>query len=336
MHTRHKKADLKTRIARSNGQWFKFAKIGAGSSDEKKGFFHVFLFLPRPGDPKALKKGWQLQICPHITVLFTASETEMNSLKTVICMKWGTLYPASYVNVLYHAVRRHISGDLRFVCLTDDAQGLDPAIDHFPIPDMGLSEFDWKKGGWPKLSVFKKTLYDLSGRCLFLDLDSLITGPLDALFDHPGDVVTIDTSPNWARLGGHDAPMAGTGVFTFTIGQFPEIFDRFMADHSGMVAKYRIEQIYLQGELPPGALRFWPLDWVLSFKYHLRRPPLLGLVQRPKPPLPDTRVVAFHGEPRPIDLVRPGIWGIAPHLGQGRVPWAVNYWRENGGNPERD
>ena len=260
----------------------------------------------------------------------------MTQPRTVICMKWGTLYSAAYVNVLYNAARAQLTGDFRFVCLTDDAQGLVPEIDHFPIPDMGLSEFNWKKGGWPKLSVFKAELYDITGRCLFLDLDSVITGPLDDLFTYPGDVAVIDTSANWNALGGNAAPMAGTGVFTFTIGQFPEIFERFMADHDGNVAKYRIEQIYLQGELPEGAMTFWPPEWVLSFKYHLRRPALMGLVQRPKSPLPETRVVAFHGEPRPIDLIRPGIWGIGPNWGRGRVPWAVDYWLANGGNPEGD
>lgn len=260
----------------------------------------------------------------------------MNESRTVICMKWGTLYSAAYVNVLHNACRAQITGDFRFVCLTDDADGLDEGIDAFPIPDMGLSEFDWKKGGWPKLSVFKKELYDITGRCLFLDLDSVVTGPLDELFTYPGDIVVIDTSANWPRLGGSAAPMAGTGVFTFTVGQYPEIFDRFMADHAGMVGKYRIEQIYLQGELPEGAMAFWPPEWVLSFKYHMRRPPLMGLFQRPKPPLPDTRVVAFHGDPRPIDLIRPGIWGIGPHWGRGRVPWAVDYWTRHGGDLERD
>jgi hypothetical protein len=256
--------------------------------------------------------------------------------RTVICMKWGSLYSAAYVNVLYNACRAYTTGDFRFVCLTDDAVGLLPEVEHFPIPDMGLSEFDWNKGGWPKLSVFKPVLYDITGRCLFLDLDSVVTGSLDALFDHPGDVVAIDTSANWVSQGGNAKPMAGTGVFAFTVGQFPEIYHRLMVDQAGMVAKYRIEQIYLQGELREGAMAFWPPEWVLSFKYHLRRPPLLGLLQRPKPPLPDTRLVAFHGDPRPIDLIRSGIWGIGPHWGRGGVPWAVDYWRTYGGDPDRD
>ncbi len=43
--------------------------------------------------------------------------------RVVICMKWGTLYSADYVNVLYNAVRAHLEGPFRFVCLTDDPRG---------------------------------------------------------------------------------------------------------------------------------------------------------------------------------------------------------------------
>ncbi|MDQ2094430.1 hypothetical protein [Rhodalgimonas zhirmunskyi] len=255
--------------------------------------------------------------------------------RTVICMKWGTLYSAAYVNVLYNACRAHITGDFRFVCLTDDASGFLPEVEHFPIPDMGLSEFDWKKGGWAKLSVFKEELYDITGRCLFLDLDSVVTGSLDEMFDYPGDVVVIDSSENW-RGGTGAAPSAMTSVFAFTVGQHPEVYERFMADHAGMVSKYRIEQVYLQGEITEGGLAFWPREWLVSFKWHLRRPALVGLVLPPRAAPDSCRVIAFHGDPRPIDLVRPGMWGIGPHWGRGSVPWAVDYWRSNGGDPGRD
>lgn len=136
----------------------------------------------------------------------------MTAPRTVICMKWGTLYSAAYVNVLYSACRAHITGDFRFVCLTDDAEGLLPEVEHFPIPDMGLSEFDWKKGGWAKLSVFKPELYDITGRCLFLDLDSVVTGSLDEMFDYPGDVVVIDSSENWRGETGGGAFGDDVGV----------------------------------------------------------------------------------------------------------------------------
>lgn len=260
--------------------------------------------------------------------------------RTVICMKWGTLYPTSYVNVLYQAVKANLTGPFRFVCLTEDAVGLHPDIDHFPIPDMNLEKSHWRKGGWAKLSVFKPDLYDLEGRALFIDLDSVIAGPLDDLFDYTdaggGEIAVIDVGDNWIKRISGAPRLAGTGVFTFTIGAHPQVFDKFMADRDGMVAKYRIEQVYLENEVPKGTLSYWPADWVLSFKYHLRRPVGLGVLMRPKQALPDTRIIAFHGEPRPIDLVRRGWWGIAPHLGRGRVPWMMDYWARHGGDPERD
>ena len=51
-------------------------------------------------------------------------------------MKWGTLYSAEYVNVLYRAVRKNLSGDFRFVCLTSESDGLLDEIETYPIPEI--------------------------------------------------------------------------------------------------------------------------------------------------------------------------------------------------------
>ena len=45
----------------------------------------------------------------------------MAPTRHILCMKWGTKYGPEYVNRLYAMVRRHLSGDFRFVCLTDDS-----------------------------------------------------------------------------------------------------------------------------------------------------------------------------------------------------------------------
>jgi hypothetical protein len=49
--------------------------------------------------------------------------------------------------------------------------------------------------------------------------------------------------------------------------------------------------------------------------------------------IPGARVVAFHGRPRPADLLRKtaGFWDRFPHLGYGQVAWMARYWTENGG-----
>lgn len=239
----------------------------------------------------------------------------MSKDRVIICMKWGTLYPASYVNVLYTACRANITGDFKFVCLTEDAAGLDPAIISHPIPDLGLDPFHCKKGGWPKLAVFAQDFFGLTGRALFIDLDTVITGSLDPFFDYNAPkMVAIDTGPTWGIGAPNAAPLAGTGIFTFDLGAHSEILDHFMANRDAVVCQHRIEQIYVQSMVRDMA--FWPADWVLSFKYHLRQPALVGLVKSPPHPKAENRVIAFHGEPRPIDLVNGGLWGWAT-LGSG-------------------
>ena len=47
----------------------------------------------------------------------------------VLCMKWGTKYGPDYVNRLYAMVRRHLTGDFSFVCLTTLGFGdLSPSV----------------------------------------------------------------------------------------------------------------------------------------------------------------------------------------------------------------
>jgi hypothetical protein len=250
--------------------------------------------------------------------------------KVVICMKWGTLYSGSYVNILFNACRANITGDFTFVCLTDDPTGLDPKIVHHPIPDLNLEPSHWKKGGWAKLAVFAKEFFGLKGRALFIDLDTVITRSLDEFFTYRDDcMVVIDTGPTWGIQTKDDGPLAGTGIFAFDLGAYPEILDNFMARRDDIVKETRIEQIYVQSMVPKMA--FWPKNWVLSFKYHLRRPALIGLLLSPRAPTDDERVIAFHGEPRPIDLVQGGLWGIGPNWGFGKVKWMTDYWSKHGG-----
>ena len=247
--------------------------------------------------------------------------------RIVLTMKWGTLYGAEYVNVLHHACRENIEGDFRFVCLTDDASGLDDGIEAFPIPDMGLAPEDYGPGAWPKLAVFKRTLYDLHGRALFIDLDMVILGDLTPFFEVEGDFVVLDSAP-WR---GRKAPEVMTCIFAFDIGGLPQIADRIRTDRDGAVAQYQNEQDFVAGTLDD--IRYWPQDWIVSFKRHLRRPLILDRFLAPRQAPEGTRVIAFHGRPRPIALIRDegGNWDTAPHHGRGAVGWMQDYWTRHGG-----
>lgn len=252
----------------------------------------------------------------------------MNRSRVVLCMKWGTLYPAEYVNVLYNACRAHISGDFRFVCLTNESEGLLPEVEVHPIPLIGLDEWHYYNGAWPKIGVFSQDLFGLQGRALFIDLDSVICGSLDEMFEVDGPLVAMDSQP-WSNKPG--GPRTMSSVFSFELGSLGWVVDRLRAERDALVKKYVIEQDYLHGEVP--GIRYWPQPWIVSFKYHLRRPLVLDRFLEPLPPPSTAKILAFHGRPRPIDLIRPpkGNWDRFPHYGSGPVSWMQDYWQRHGG-----
>ena len=45
---------------------------------------------------------------------------------TVACMKWGDKYGPEYVNRLYNMVERNTTLPFKFICFTDNADGLLP------------------------------------------------------------------------------------------------------------------------------------------------------------------------------------------------------------------
>jgi hypothetical protein len=84
---------------------------------------------------------------------------------------WGSregAYFAKYVRILRDSVAQHLSLPHRFVCLTDVA---------VPCARIDLHEF-WP-GGWAKLELFKRGLFD--GPVLYFDLATVVLGELDEL-----------------------------------------------------------------------------------------------------------------------------------------------------------
>lgn len=246
--------------------------------------------------------------------------------RTVLCMKWGTLYGAEYVNVLYSALTKNLSGDFRFVCLTDVTDGLADGIESYPIPDIGLQDKHWHGGQWPKLSVFSKELYGLSGRALFIDLDMMIVGQMDDFFTHAKGLVAIDEG-RWVS----GPPSTMTSIFAFDLGKHANIIDLFQANMDEITTNYRTDQAFLHDHAQP--VSYWPEDWLISYKKHLRQPVLIDRLKGPKPPPVRSRVLVFHGNPRPIDVIVDSTGNLDkfPHYLSGPVDWAREYWLEHGG-----
>ena len=123
----------------------------------------------------------------------------MSGQRHILCMKWGTKYGPHYVNRLYAMVRRHLSGDFNFVCLTDDPTGVRPEVQCLPIPPLAIELAPGQRdGAWKKLTTFEADLHGLKGTALFLDLDVVVVGPLDDFFAQHADFTT-----HWTNIAAH-------------------------------------------------------------------------------------------------------------------------------------
>jgi hypothetical protein len=242
--------------------------------------------------------------------------------QTIVCMKWGTRYPADYANRLWSMIKRNTKRPTRLVCYTDDNTGLDPEIEAYPLPPTTLPErVAWTP--WRKISLWAPTLPGLSGNVLFLDLDLVITGSIDAFFDFEPQS-TFCVIENWTQMG---SGIGNTSAYRFKVGSHPYLLHDLQSGPEEILAKYRNEQTYLSPIITEKT--FWPADWCVSFKHTLMpRWPLNFFKVTPLPP--ETKIVAFTGKPDP-DEARDGLWQapwykkVYKHVRP--TPWIGEHWR---------
>ncbi len=240
---------------------------------------------------------------------------------TVICMKWGDKFGPEYVNRLYSMVSRNLTLPFKFVCFTDNGAGINRNVEIRPLPDMALP--DGKERGWRKLSTFRDDI-GLSGRVLFLDLDTVIVGNIDDYFTLDGDFCLMaHWSPSKKQGVGQ------TSVYRFEAGKERFLYDYFMERIDEVKAAYRHEQAYVSDMMSKtGRLKFWPSKWMPSFKHQCMRPFPLCYFFDPVLP-PEAKIVVFHGNPTPDQAMAgrtKGFWkSIIRHV---RTPqWLRDNWK---------
>ncbi len=248
----------------------------------------------------------------------------------VVCMKWGDRYGPEWVNRLHAMVQRNTTWSIRFVCFTDNAQGIDPAIECQAMPEV---EFDAKLGKyWPKLGLMQKDLGGLAGMTLFLDLDLVILASIDPLFSHPGRFLIVR---EWKdpHLG-----YGNSSVVRFFIGQESAVLDRFYdTPAEEIVTRFDSkEQNFLSKAVDEVA--FWPEEWCVPFnQVCLPRNRMLRFFSTPKKPTVG-KVLVFYGSITPASAMR-GEHELKKRVGQGwqwrptrrrfkPATWIGDYWRE--------
>lgn len=256
-------------------------------------------------------------------------ESEAGTPWQIVCVKWGDRYGPEFVNRLWAMVERNTSRPVRFICLTDDREGIRSEVQCYDLPPLPCEHPVRSPGKWRKLVLWSPTLFDITGPLLFIDLDSVVVDNMDGYFTH-GDPHDVILARNWMRPGTN---LGQTSVFRFFVGENPQILAEFCADPQGVADKHRFEQHFVTATAK-GGIKFWPERWTRHFRFHcLPRFPLRLFVP---PRLPSgAKIVTFPGGPDP-GFVAEGRWDAKtpPHVGRlahlraafgpnrtGRSPW---------------
>lgn len=178
-------------------------------------------------------------------------------------LKSGGDFTTEYVERLKDGVETHLPG-ADWCCLSD-------------VPEVATEALtDDLPGWWSKLELFRPGLF--SGRVLYFDLDTVITGDLSEIASYSGPFAALEDFYTPSSIG--------SGVMAWEAGH---------ADH--LYTKWR-------GQKPNGGDQTWIMrqmghidrlqnlypGQIASYKAHVR-------AQRRK-----ARVVCFHGRPRPHEV----------------------------------
>lgn len=241
-----------------------------------------------------------------------------NITKNVVCMKWGTKFGAEYVNRLYSMVEKNLTVPHRFICFTDNGEGVNPNIEIKPLPtikDDGLTE-----KGWKKLGIFSQ-MDDIQGQVLFLDLDIIIRSNIDCLFEADGEFRIIK---DW------DFPndiIGNSSVFRFEVNKHSDIIEHFYEYGTNIRDTYKNEQAFLSYEMSKkGILQYWDSSWCVSFKRNcLQKFPMCYFKEANEPV--NAKILIFHGRPTPQQALE-GFCGKGGFRYVKPTSWLKQYFEE--------
>lgn len=204
---------------------------------------------------------------------------------------WGAKYGAAHLARLHNGVRRHLAQRARFVVFQPEAD--DEALKPGCLCRLKMFSPAWQE----RRNIGK------GDRLVCLDLDSIVTGPLDPLFDRQEDFVILH-----GANAANPCPFNGS-VMMLRAGAHPEVWDSFTLDAARAAPYYEFpdDQAWLWHKLPTAA--GWQCG-VATGIYAFKKP---GWPQHSDDLPNDARLVVFPGKRDPSQFA---------HL-----PWVREHWR---------
>lgn len=217
----------------------------------------------------------------------------------IVTFKWRadgyrTKYAAEHVNVLRNMVQRHYSDPFEFICVTDDAAGIDPRIRIIPLWDDFSAMRSPHGPNYPscyrRLKIFSPEAADLIGnRFVCLDLDCVIVDDVKPVWNRPEEIVL------WGKT--NPTTFYNCSMMLMTAGARRQVWDDFDPVHSPLRSKetkqWGSDQGWIGYKLGPNEAMWNIGHGVYSYRNHIKSN---------KGRLPaNAKIVHFHGKESPWD-----------------------------------
>jgi hypothetical protein len=139
---------------------------------------------------------------------------------TITTWLWGHKYNYSDVVKLYSGFHRNLKQKHRFILFSEFPFSI-KGVEWNPIPDLKLTEMD---GCFARLRMFDpefQAKHKLKGRIVCTDLDTIVTGNIDPLFDRSEPFLILQGANSI-----NPCPYCGA-LMMFRAGAYPELWRDF-------------------------------------------------------------------------------------------------------------
>jgi glutathione synthase/RimK-type ligase-like ATP-grasp enzyme len=227
-------------------------------------------------------------------------------------------YDADKVNRWAEGITRHLRLPHTLACVTDQPEGIDPAIEIIPLPRdfYGVRNAQWSEAsGLPqcyrRLALFSPKAAEIFGATdiVSTDLDALFFRPMDHLFSEP---------PDFRMFRGTSSTRPYNGsMLRIRAGARPQVYQQFAADPLGVAKKARAlyigsDQAVISMILGKGEKTWGEAEGVFHYSPKFAR--LYSANGRQAPPA-NMAVLFFPGHIKP--------WSVEAR----RLPWIADAWK---------
>lgn len=254
----------------------------------------------------------------------------------IVFVKWGTRYPASWVNRHVRAVKKHASSEVCFCCITDesDSDSFDSDVRVVPFPEFQAPLDYLKQGCRLKMAMFKKGILQEEMPALFLDLDSSFLGDVARVERHIRRYRGIHMLKShwlpWWPIQKYVSPLNISPYYHANgsaIGFFPEdyywLFDRFNIEVTGQPMESLPKTLRVDDRFTSyhcrDTLRVFPSHLITKFSQEFMSPSLrLGRLRSILPWIKRRRsklvAISFPGlDLKPDEMVKLPVGAIVRH-----------------------